>query len=799
MSGLRGRQGRVVCDLRVIQSPEHRGRGIARWSHEVALGLERVRPDIVAAYLLEPAWPPPGAVDELLASGKLLYAGTAPAAAALESAAAYHCFSPFESALDPTDLRPDVVEANGLSFSTTAFDFPPLSQSEPGLSDLSEWRSYMARAGLLLEADAVLAVSEEAAEEAARSLGLDRSACHVVGSGVAAYFAPPASRAAALARAKALVGVAGPFVLSLAGSHGRRNITALIEAFAQHREERGSDHQLVIAGDLPRFAAEHYRQLADSRGLAGRLLLTGYVTDQVLRLLYQSTDLFVLPSLAEVQSLALNEAVACGAPVAVPGRPPFSKMVPEAAAQLDPTDAASMAATIGALLAEPALGLEVTAAASARLSSWDEVAGRAARTFDSLTASRRPRRRAVPAKRLAVVSPLPPQLTGVADYSSRLASALSRLGEEQGFSVDLFADGLDRHPAPEEELSARKARDARTFSAVDASLGYERVLYVLGNSDCHAGALLALRRRPGVVMTHDVRLSGLFTFSAELPGAVPGGLRAAIERCYGCGIPPEVGVHGSLSAAEEERFGLLLLREVAELSERLLLSSESARRLAELDLGPRLAERLGVLPFAVSRLTPAEVDAVAEARAVAKPRPLVATFGILDPSKRPALVVEAVAALAEMEREVDLVFVGLAAEERRRSVEQLAAQLGLGGRVTVAAGLSREEYLSYLARADVAVQLRRHYSGEASGTVSECLSAGVPTIVTDIGWMGELPSSAVRKVSFHCRPDELAARIVELLDDRAAAARLGSEAKRYAASRTFEATAEALLAELGLQ
>ena len=794
----------VVCDLRVVQSPDYRGRGVARWAYELALALERVRPDLVGGYLLDPTWPPPGAVDELLGSRKLLYAGTAQAEEALGRAGAYHCFSPFEPSLGPATLRPEAVERNGLAFSVTVHDLIPLRRPDDYLSDLSEWRSYMAKLELVRGADAVLAVSGAAAEEAISLLGLEPNLCHVVGAGTSRHFEPPQSRLAALAAAELATGVKGPFVLCLSGSQGRRNIPALIEAFSQLPTELAATYQLVIAGELPHFTAEHYRQIARQHQVEDALLLTGYVSEEALRLLYQATDLFVLPSLAELQGGPVGEATACGAPVALSDSPLFGALVPEPAARFDPTDAGSISAVMSRLLADEELRGRVVVAAAASLSDWDEAGRRAGAAFDSLLSRRRrpplrSRRRPPRRPRLAILSPLPPLLSGVADYSGRLVEALSKIATARGdFSIELFADGLDRYRVDSESLAARQQRDARTFRAIDAATGYERVLYVLGNSDCHAAALAALRARPGVVMTHDIRLSGLMTFSAELPGAVPGGLRAAIERAYGSQLPPEVGLHGSLSTAEEDRYGLYLLREVAPFATKLLVSSESARSLAELDLGPGLSERLSVLPFAMSRLSGEEQSEVARLRSEPKPRPLVASFGILDPGKRPELVLRAVAALAARGREVDLAFVGQAADGRRHALESLAAELGVSRLVRVLPGTSRQEYVSLLGRADIAVQLRRRYAGEASGTVSECLSAGLATVVSEIGWMAELPSAAVAKVPPLCGAEELASTIAELLDDAERAARMGRAGRSYAATRTFEAAAEALLGELAL-
>lgn len=790
--------GPVVCDLRAIQSPDHRGRGVGRWSYEMALGIERVRPDLVGAYLLDASWPPPGAIDELLQSRKVVYGGTREAAIALDRAGAYHCFSPFEPSLGPASLRPEVVDRRGLSYSVVGYDLIPLRHEDEYLSDLAARRSYTAKLELLRGADAVLAISEAVADDLVDLLGLASSRCHGVGTGVSRHFVPPVDRVAVRREAAQLLGFEGPFLLFPAGSEGRKNTETLIDAFAGLSGDF-PDHRLVITGELPALTANHYRHMARLNGAGERLVLTGFVSDESLLLLYQSSELVVFPSLAEGYGLPIAEAVACGTPAAVSDRRPFSDLVPESAARFDPEDGRSISRVVARLLAEPALRDKALEAARHQVTSWDEVASRAGEVFDSLLDKRRPRQR--PRRRsprLALVSPLPRLLTGVADYSGKLVRALERLGAEGGFELDCFADGLDRYPIGEEALAEFGAKDARTFRAHDAVNAYDKVLYVLGNSDCHASALASLRSRPGLVMTHDVRLSGLLTLSAEMPGAVPGGLAGAIGRSYGSGLPAGLGESGSLSRAEQDRYGLLLLREVALVADRILVSSDSARELATIDLGPELSDRLGVLPFAMSRLEKADLEIVSKEREGGKARPLVASFGILDESKRPQVLVRAVAALAEGGRAVDLFFVGLSSEANSDAVLAEAYRHGIANLVHVEREASRDEYVAALGRADIAVQLRERFSGEASGTVSECLSAGLPTIVSDIGWMSELPSSGVRKVAADCGPAELAAAILELLSEPGRAANVGREGQSFAAGRTFDAVAVALLGELGL-
>lgn len=791
--------GAVVVDVRAVQSPDHRGRGIGRWVAELAAGLERVAPELVGAYLLDPTWPPPGAMDELLASGKVHYLGTPEAVRAVRAARAYHCASPFELGRTMAQVRPPDVDRLGLRYAVTAFDLIPLLHAGRYLEHPSQRRRYMGRLEVVRAADAVLAISAAAADDVVRHLGVEPRRCTVVGTGVSARFTPPADRVEALASARgALPGLTGPFILFPGGNDPRKNTEGLITAFGCLPADLRTSYQLVVAGDLPHAVVAHYRHLAGLAGVRDRLLCTGFVGDETLLRLYQATDLVAFPSLAEGYGLPAAEGLAAGAVVAVSDQPPFDEIVPDARARFDPADPQAMAQTLARCLTDDSVRRAVRADARATVLSWDTVAARAAAALAPLAGgARRPwRPRARPT--LAVVSPLPPVPSGIAGYSAELVAALERVAGES-LRVDCFVDGRNRFPVDPEPVCGRVPVDAALFERVDGAIGgYDHVLYVLGNSECHANALAALRRRPGTVLAHEVRLSGLLSLSGDTRGALQeGGVAGAVARNYP-GLPGGLAPGGVVEPADAERYGLLLLKEVAAAAPSVLVCSEAARRLAALDVGPALTGRVRVAPYAVTQLTDAEREAVAVWRSAAPPAPpLVASFGIVDPSKRPETVIEAVAALARRGIHVRAALVGPVSRALGGALRSLAATLAVADRVQVTGEVTADDYLRLLGEATVAVQLRDRFSGECSGTVSECLSAGVPTVVARIGWMAEIPSDAARSLPPTCGAGELADTLAALLATPERRGALAAGGARWARRQSFDVAAAEVLEALG--
>jgi glycosyltransferase involved in cell wall biosynthesis len=794
--------GLVVVDLRILQTADSRANGIARYARDFATALERHRPDLVGRYLLAPDLAPPDDLGELVATGKVAYWGSK--AAIPDSARVYHSLSVLDVAASTTAIWPPVVEHLGLAYSASVHELIALRHSSEHPTGTQ--RRYRARCEILRLAEALLAMSPATRTDLIDIVGADEAAITVVGSGRPCGLSPPPSRAAASTLAQELVpGLGEGFVLCPDGTDSLDAVDAVIAGFALLPEELRHARRLAVYGDLPAASAAHLRDVASRGGIADQLLFTGGVSGRVLEALCQSAAVVCAPPLPEGFYLAID-AIACGAVVIAADIAQLDGLVPSEA-RFEARDPVSIAGVLARALSDNEYrAANILQAGSASwLQPWQDVVERAARVFEHLASGgRRPWRKG---PRVALVSPFPPIASGVARYSSRLAEALSAelAAVAPGATLDCFVDGLDRLgsgpvlPTDPPPAGTGGWFDARHFIGIEKGLGgYERVVYVLGNSQFHGAALAALRRRSGTVMAHDVRMTDLLRHSSGMLGASPGGLEGAIRRTYGDAAPEGLGRNNSVSESDVERFGLLLLADVVPHADRLLVSSEAARRLAETDVDPKHSGRLGVLPFALA-LGDSELEEVAAARRERseRHRRLVASFGIVDPIKLPHLLVKAVATLRG-HVDAEIAFVGPVSDSVANALVAQASALGIGDRVHITGHLERSVYLHYLGWATVAVQLRAGFGGEASAAVGDCLAAGLPTIVSDLGWMADLPSGTAVKLKRSSGSDELAGELAELFDDPDRRAQLSERAATYAADHTFQQVAEALLAALGL-
>jgi len=103
-----------------------------------------------------------------------------------------------------------------------------------------------------------------------------------------------------------------------------KKLDVLLRAMSHLKRE---DIQLAIAGRGAAMA--ELRALADELNLGDRVRFTGFISNDDLHVLLNSADIFVMPSEAELLSLATLEAMACGRPVLLANAVALPELVTE--------------------------------------------------------------------------------------------------------------------------------------------------------------------------------------------------------------------------------------------------------------------------------------------------------------------------------------------------------------------------------------------------------------------------------------------------------------------------------------
>ena len=166
------------------------------------------------------------------------------------------------------------------------------------------------------------------------------------------------------------------YLLYVGGLSPHKNLPRLIDAFSRIED---SNVLLVLVGDFKDVFHTHVAEIQSaiaSAGLNERVLLPGFVPDAELVYLYSRAYALVQPSLMEGFGLPAVEAMACGTPVISSRAGSLPEVVGDAGLFFDPTDVASMAATISQVLGDSRLRDDLARKALDRagLFTWDRAA-----------------------------------------------------------------------------------------------------------------------------------------------------------------------------------------------------------------------------------------------------------------------------------------------------------------------------------------------------------------------------------------------------------------------------------------
>lgn len=186
----------------------------------------------------------------------------------------------------------------------------------------------------------------------------------------------PAS-AEEVAHVRSLFGIEGDYLLAVGSIQPRKNLTRLIEAYADLRRQVGQDKlpRLVVAGKRAWLFEETLRAV-EAAGLRDCVKFTGYVPESDLPALYTGALCFVYPSYFEGFGLPPLEAMRCGTPVVAGNRTSLPEVIGDAGLLVDPFDTRALSTALARLVGDETLrsALRERGRARARRFDWRETA-----------------------------------------------------------------------------------------------------------------------------------------------------------------------------------------------------------------------------------------------------------------------------------------------------------------------------------------------------------------------------------------------------------------------------------------
>jgi alpha-1,3-rhamnosyl/mannosyltransferase len=225
---------------------------------------------------------------------------------------------------------------------------------------------------ILRRADGVIAVSENTRQDAIRLLGIAPDRIHTIHSGVArAYFdAAPTWRER-------------PYVLYVGTIEPRKNLDALLDAWALLKPSLLDEFDLLIAGPLG----------WNSEKTLGRVereaTYLGYVPEDNLPGLTAGATVFVYPSLYEGFGFPVVQAMAAAVPVLTSNNSCLPEITGGAAILIDPKSAGEIASALTRMLESESLLADFAARGRMRadLYRWETCATQSLQFFRSVHGS----------------------------------------------------------------------------------------------------------------------------------------------------------------------------------------------------------------------------------------------------------------------------------------------------------------------------------------------------------------------------------------------------------------------------
>lgn len=192
-----------------------------------------------------------------------------------------------------------------------------------------------------------------------------------------------------------VLGVNRPYVLFVGTREPRKNLSRLLQAFADLPAGLRGRFQLVIAGGRG-WGDVDVEEASRKLGLADNVCVTGFVSDAQLATLYANARFLTMPSIYEGFGLPLLEALSHGVPVLTSNCSSLPEVAGDAAVLVDPLDVSSLTDGLTRMLADDDLRstLAQRARPQAAKYSWAKAAGEVMAVFQEALDEARARRNA---------------------------------------------------------------------------------------------------------------------------------------------------------------------------------------------------------------------------------------------------------------------------------------------------------------------------------------------------------------------------------------------------------------------
>ncbi|MDR0588740.1 MAG: glycosyltransferase family 4 protein [Burkholderiales bacterium] len=270
------------------------------------------------------------------------------------------------------------------------YDLIPLIFKELYLADPNSKSLYSYKLDQLKSADLILSISESARQDAIKYLFIPPERLVNISSAIDSRFKVIKFDDDSFQSIRAKYKIERKIIMYTGGSDWRKNIDALIRAYARLKADLRESYQLVIVCAIVQGEMDRLYNLARKEGLGDNdVVLTGYVSESEMVALYNRCELFVFPSWYEGFGLPALEAMACGAPTIVSNTSSLPEVMGREDVLFDPYNDQSIAEKITQVLTDDAFKKDLRdyGLVQSTKFSWDKTAQRALDAMEAIASN----------------------------------------------------------------------------------------------------------------------------------------------------------------------------------------------------------------------------------------------------------------------------------------------------------------------------------------------------------------------------------------------------------------------------
>jgi glycosyltransferase involved in cell wall biosynthesis len=324
--------------------------------------------------------------------------------------------------------------------------------------------------------------------------------------------------------------------------------------------------------------------------------------------------------------------------------------------------------------------------------------------------------------KIALVTPWPPQQTGIADYAYDLAYGLLQANQE----VTVITSEIDPRPLPGIQFCLPETITDEIMRPFDD------IVYQMGNnSTFHVYIIELLFRYSGTVHLHDMVLHHITAWILYLNDINM--YKTVLKKWYG---PYALDLFYKLIKEKRPLIwdtefvtDIPLFEEVIQHAQRCIVHSNFAYQRIK-DVFPHLPCK--VIP---QLYRPESIKSYVFSDSSFH----IGIFGGVGYNKRVELILECAAEAVRRGANLSIHIAGAIYADGKH-IYDLIDKLSLKSVVTLHGRIDHNQFLSILSSIDLCIALRYPSMGETSAIAMRALQLGVPLIVNDIGWYSELPS-----------------------------------------------------------